>query len=209
MTAHQKEKLKWTTNVLYGQSTEYHFLTLPALSTHGGLWLLNTSPDYFQKSVKPRPQKKTANVNDHLETNFSTVLTLTHRKHLLPSPNAWFSFKKWLFPPVVLYIKPSGRFAAPKHGWLGQPARLMRLEWFPFDLRLPLSCQFTLLPLTLPMTPCCHLHFTSPFLCNHILHSHHCHNSSKIKKIARPKPLKQVLLHKWILAYCKGFLTDF
>lgn len=81
-------------------------------------------------------------------------------------------------------MKPSDCFAAPKHGWLGRPAYLMGLEQFPFDVRLPLSCQFTLgarLPPILPRTPW-FLHLT--FLWNHILCSH-C-TIAMDTKIAKP-----------------------
>lgn len=100
----------------------------------------------------------------------------TNRIHLLPSHNAWFSFIEWSFLPVVFDMEPSDCLAAPKHGWLGRPARLMRLEQFPFDLHLPLSCQFTLFLRFYPQPP------AATFTSAHILHSHHWHNSSKLKK---------------------------
>lgn len=124
--------------------------------------------------MKPRPQKP-ANINDHLKANLwataSTVPMMTCRKHQLPSHNAW---NAWCTSHCCLLLEATA-LAHLKHGWLDWPAHLMRLEQFPFDLRLPLLCQFTPFLRFHPWPPAAT--FTSP----HILHFHHSHNSSKIK----------------------------
>lgn len=78
-----------------GQSPECHLLTLPTLSKHRRPWLENTSPDLFQNSVKPRPQKL-ANVSDHLKNNLSKRQCKLYpddiQKTTSSKSNWWFSF---------------------------------------------------------------------------------------------------------------------
>lgn len=61
MTVRLKEKPKLgekhTPNVLYGRGPECRLFTLPTVNTHCGLWLLDTSTDWFQNSVKPTHRK--------------------------------------------------------------------------------------------------------------------------------------------------------
>lgn len=114
---------------------------------------------------------------------------MIYRKH--SSNNGGFYFVEWLRLSVVFYMEQRERFAAPEHGWLGWLACLMRLEQFPFDLWLPLSCQFMLrarLPPILPRTPCCHLHFTSPSCAIAFFASTTgtiAHKTKRIKELAR------------------------
>ncbi len=133
-----------------------------------------TKPNKCQRSFKTNPSERQWRLCPcwHTENIYSQVIMLG---------------MLGLFLPVV-HMKPSDCFAAPKHGWLGRPARLMRLEQFPFDLRLPLSCQFTPFLRFYPRPPAAT--FTSP----HILHCHHSHNSSKIKSQRQAKRVETGLI---------------
>lgn len=117
----------------------------------------------------------------------------------------WIEMRNSLLSPTWIQVT-----ASPHRNMadLAGLRSLMRLQQFPFDLWLPLSCQFTLWawhPPILSANPCRHLHFTSPSCAITFSATHHWHNSLT-GKISRVRVLEQVLLQMWLLVACKCFL---
>lgn len=97
------------------------------------------------------------------------------RIQLLPSQNAWCSFIRCSFLPVVFDMRPSS--------WLTWPLNAIRAIsfWSPSSAFMPVHT----LPPVLPTTPCCDLHFSS--------HSLFSITGSKLKK-RRARPRRTGLL---------------